>query len=191
MFQRINREEGAFTWGFAYDWLFDDYYSDFHFGQWRVKAAWEFDPCNEIGIQASVPEHGSTGSIFDSFANGYDHCDFKPIAQGFLYWKHTWCNDASLTGRFGVAERPGEFVFGGEGRMPLTKNLALTSDFSYIMPNASGGPNRPDARKSGMSRSVSSSCWAALAMAAAARFQPFLPVADNGSMAVRQTNPVY
>ena len=54
MFQRINREEGAFTWGFAYDWLFDDYYSNFHFGQWRVKAAWEFDPCNEIGISGGL-----------------------------------------------------------------------------------------------------------------------------------------
>ena len=39
MFQRFNREDGAFTWGFAYDWLFDTYYSDFQFGQWRVKAA--------------------------------------------------------------------------------------------------------------------------------------------------------
>ncbi len=39
MFQRINRDDGgAFTWGFAYDWLFDDYYANFHFGQWRVKG---------------------------------------------------------------------------------------------------------------------------------------------------------
>ncbi len=63
MFQRINREEGTFTWGFAYDWLFDDYYVHFHFGQWRVKAAWEFDPCNEIGISAAVPEHGSSATV--------------------------------------------------------------------------------------------------------------------------------
>ena len=70
---------------------------------------------------------------------------FKPITQGFLYWRHTWGNDASLTGRFGMAERPGEFVFGTESRVPLTKNLALTSDFSYIMPNAAGGHIGSDA----------------------------------------------
>ncbi len=196
MFQRITREEGAFTWGFAYDWLFDNYYSDFHFGQWRVKGAWEFDPCNEIGIQASVPEHGSTGSIFDFVINDYDHFDFKPIAQGYLYWKHTWSNDASLTGRIGVAERPGEFVFGATGRVPLTENLALTSDFSYIMPNASGGPNLSNEGSAQAQEIWNVSVGIEFVLGgfgrgSAARCQPFLPLADNGSLAVRQTNPVY
>ena len=130
MFQRIESEEGALTWGFAYDWLFDDYYSDFTFGQWRVKAAWELSPCNEIGISAALPERGSSATPTGEATR----FTFRPISQGCLYWKHTWCNDASLTGRFGMAERPGLFVFGAESRMPLTKNVAMTSNFSYIMP---------------------------------------------------------
>ena len=47
-----------------------------------------------------LPEHGSSGSIPDFFGSHRD-LHFKPIAQGYLYWKHTWCNDASLTGRLG------------------------------------------------------------------------------------------
>jgi len=190
MFQRIKREEGAFTWGFAYDWLFDDYYSNFHFGQWRVKAAYEPDPCNEFGIQASLPEHGSSATLTD-FLGNTDILSFKPITQGNLYWKHTWSNEASLTGRFGLAERPGEFVFGAESRVPLTKNLALTSDFSYIMPSAAGGLNA-SLEGSGQAQEVwNVSVGIEIALGGfshgcASRFQSFLPVADNGSLAVRE-----
>lgn len=193
MFQRITGEQGAFTWGFAYDWLFDNYFSDFNFGQWRVKAAWEFNPCNEIGIQASLPEHGSTGSIYDFTTAAYDQFTFRPIAQGSLYWKHTWCNDASLAGRLGLAERPGSIVFGADGRMPLTKNLALTSTFSYIMPNAAAGPNT-SFEGSGQGQEI----WnvsvgiefvlgGRRGCGCATGCLPFLPVADNGSLAVHQT----
>ena len=181
MFQRINREEGAFAWGFAYDWLFDDYYSNFHFGQWRVKAAWEFNPCNEVGISAAVPEHGS----MDPDPNL--PVSFKPITQGFLYWRHTFGNDASLTGRLGMAERPGLFLFGAESRVPLTKNLALTSDFSYIMPNDASGPIAQQQEIWNVSVGLEF-VLGGVGRGCAGRFQPFIPVANNGSLAVRETD---
>ena len=184
MFQRINREQGVFTWGFAYDWLFDDYYSNFHFGQWRVKAAYELNPCNEFGIQASLPEHGSTGYLPDFFGNITD-VHFKPITQGNLYWKHTWDNDASWTGRLGMAERPGLFVFGSESRMPLTKNLALTSEITYIMPNAAGGPDGQTQEIWNVSVGMEF-VLGGFGHRCATPFRPFLPVADNGSLAVRE-----
>ena len=184
MFQRFTREQGTFTWGFAYDWLFDDYYSDFHFGQWRVKGAWEFNPCNEIGIAAALPDHGSTGAIPDFFGN-IEQLHFKPITQGYLYWKHTWCNDASLTGRIGMAERPGEFVFGSESRMPLTKNMALTGDFSYIMPNGAGGATAQTQEIWNVSVGIEF-VLGGFSRGCAGPFRPFFPVADNGSMAVRE-----
>ena len=40
-FQRVPQEYGSLNWGFTYDWLFDDYYDKFNFGQWRVKLGWE------------------------------------------------------------------------------------------------------------------------------------------------------
>ena len=183
MFQRINREEGAFIWGFTYDWLFDQYYSNFDFGQWRVKSAWEFNPCDEIGISAAIPDRGGSGEI-PNFFGGTDVLHFKPISQGYLYWKHTWSNDASLTAKAGVAERPGEFVFGGESRVPVTQNLALTNEFSYIMPNASGGAV-------GQSQEIWNVSFGIEFVPGGfgrcgGRFQPFIPVADNGSMAVRE-----
>ena len=187
MFQRLNRENGVFTWGFVYDWLFDDYYSDFQFGQWRVKGAWEFDPCNEIGISAALPDRGSSGTI-PNFLGGFDVVSFRPITQGYLYWRHTWENDASVTGRLGMAERPGEFLFGAESRVPLTRHLALTSDFTYIMPNASGGPIGQTQEIWNVSVGMEI-VLGGLGRCGAPRFHPFIPVADNGSLAVRQTGP--
>ena len=185
MFQRLNRESGVFTWGFVYDWLFDDYYSDFQFGQWRVKGAWEFNPCNEIGISAALPDRGSSGTI-PNFLGGFDVVSFRPITQGYLYWRHTWENDASVTGRLGMAERPGEFLFGAESRVPLTRHLALTSDFTYIMPNAAGGPIGQTQEIWNVSVGMEV-VLGGLGRCGAPRFQPFIPVADNGSLAVRQT----
>jgi hypothetical protein len=183
MFQRFNRRDGAITWGFAYDWLFDDYYANFRFGQWRVKGAWECDDQDEIGILTTIPEHGSSGTI-PNFIGGVDEVHFKPITQGYLYWKHTWCNDTSVTGKFGLAERPGEFLFGAESQVPLTKSLALTGDFTYILPNATGGAIGQTQEIWNLSFGIEivpggfGRCTG--------RYNPFLPVADNGSLAVRE-----
>ncbi len=184
IFQRLNRECGSFTWGFAYDWLFDDYYSDFQFSQWRVKGAWEINPCNEIGIAAALPDRGSSGTI-PNFVGGFDTVNFRPITQGYLYWRHTWENNASLTGRLGLAERPGEFLFGAESRVPLTSHTSLTSNFSYIMPNAAGGPIGQTQEIWNVSVGLELELGG-FGRCGSPHFQPFIPVADNSSLAVRQ-----
>ena len=185
-FQRINRcDGGAFTWGFAYDWLFDDYYSNFHFGQWRVKAEYEVDECDAFGLQASIPEHGSTEETLINIDGSPLVLSFKPLAQGSFYWTHTFSNAASLTGRFGVAERPSNFVFGGDGCVPLTRNLGLTGGFTYIMPNAGAGDLAQTQEMWNVSVGIEivpggfRRCGGSL-------LRPFIPVADNGSLAVRE-----
>lgn len=184
IFQQFNRENGIFTWGFVYDWLFDDYYSDFEFSQWRVKGSWEINPCDEIGILAAIPDRSSSGTI-PNFLGGFDTVNFRPITQGYLYWRHTWENNATLTGRLGVAERPGEFLFGAESRVPLSRHLSLTSDFTYIMPNAAGGPIGQTQEIWNVSVGLELELGG-FSRCGAPHFKPFMPVADNGSLAVRQ-----
>jgi len=184
MFQRINRCNGSsFTWGFAYDWLFDEYYSDFHFGQWRGKGEFAFNSCDAVGVETSLADHGSTGSL-PALGGGVEYFPFKPISQGDVYWTHTFANDISLTGRLGVAERPNNFVFGGESHVPLTRNLALTSSFTYIMPNVGAGYPGQDEEiwnvSVGLEFVPGGFCRCGMA-----RLRPFLPVADNGSFAIR------
>ena len=146
-----------------------------------AKAAWEFNPANEVGIQASLPDRDSS----DPDPNL--PVSFKPIAQGFLYWRHTWNNDASLTGRFGLAERPGLFVFGAESRAPLTKHVALTGDFTYIMPNDAGGAAAQQQEIWNVSVGIEFALGG-FGHGCTVRPEPFFPVANNGSLAVRETD---
>jgi hypothetical protein len=186
MFQRINRgDNGAFTWGFAYDWLFDDYYANFHFGQWRVKGEWEVDAYDAFGAQASLPEHGSTEDTLVNLDGSPLVISFKPLTQGYLYWTHTFENCASVTGKFGVAERPGNFVFGADGCVPLTRNFALTGGFTYIMPDSGAGPIAQTQEIWNVSVGVEF-VPGGFRHCGALRFRPFMPVADNGSFAVRE-----
>jgi hypothetical protein len=185
LFQRINRDDGsAITWGFAFDWLFDDYYSNFHFGQWRVKGEFEADPCNAFGAEASVSEHGSTGEL-PNFFGGVNFFSFKPITQGDLYWTHTFENFASVTGRFGVAERPGNFVFGGESCVPITRNFAITGNFRYIMPNVGAGPDGQAQEIWNVSVGIEL-VPGGFRRCGATGLRPFIPVADNGTFAVKE-----
>lgn len=185
MFQRINRsEDTAFTWGFVYDFLQDNYYSDFHMGQWRVKAEYEADPFDAFGLQASIPEHGSTGQLPDLFTGGVDLFAFKPLAQGNVYWSHTFSNFATLTGRFGVAERPSNFVFGADGCVPVTQNLAMTGSFTYIMPNVGAGYPGQDEEVWNLMIGLEF-VPGGFRHGSLGRLRPFLPVADNGSFATR------
>jgi hypothetical protein len=186
LFQRINREDGsAITWGFAYDWLFDDYYSNFHFGQWRAKGEFESDPCNAFGVEASISEHGSSGEL-PNFFGGVTVFSFKPITQGDVYWTHTFENFASLTGKFGVAERPGNFVFGSEGCVPITRYMALTGNFTYIMPNVGAGPDGQAQEIWNVSVGIEL-VPGGFRRCGATGLRPFIPVANNGTFAVKET----
>jgi hypothetical protein len=186
MFQRINRGDcGAVTWGFAYDWLFDDYYANFHFGQWRVKGEYEADAYDAFGVQASIAEHGSTeDTLVDIFGNPLI-ISFKPLTQGYLYWTHTFENCASVTGKFGVAERPGNFIFGTDGCVPVSRNVALTGGFTYIMPNTGAGPLAQTQEMWNVSVGIEL-VPGGFRRCGAASLRPFLPVADNGSFAIRE-----
>jgi hypothetical protein len=186
VFQRINRGDGgAITWGFVYDWLFDDYYANFHFGQWRVKGEYAPDADNAFGIQASLPEHGSMEDTLLNIDGSPLVLSFKPVAQGSVYWTHTFSNYATLTGRFGVAERPGNFVFGGDGCVPVTRYLALTGGFTYIMPNLGASDLAQTQEMWNVSVGMELR-FDGFRRCGAGGFRPFIPVADNGSFALRE-----
>jgi hypothetical protein len=183
LFQRIPRGEGSIAWGFTYDWLFDHYYADFTFTQWRIKAAWEMNPWNEVGGWATIRERGDSAEL--SQGESTLPVQFRPANQGNFYWKHTWCNDVSLTGRMGLAQDPGEMVFGMDGRVPLSPRLALTSSFTYILPGAAGGTVGRDGEFWNVSMGLEF-VPGGFRRCLAARFTPLLPVADNGTMAIRE-----
>ena len=184
LFQRLPFHGKTLLWGFTHDWLQDNYYEDFRFAQWRVKLGLEWDPCNEIGIWAAMPDHGESVVFQLSPQGAFTTFDFRPMAQGNLYWQHTWCSGASTTARVGVAQKPSNFVFGGDVRVPIASRLSLIGDFAYVMPRAGGSDGQFDEIWSvtlGL-EFVPGGAHQCMGY----RFAPVLPVADNGSFAVQQ-----
>ncbi|MGA2034609.1 MAG: DUF4148 domain-containing protein [Thermoguttaceae bacterium] len=188
-FQRIPTPRGSFGYGFVYDWLRDNYYTKLKFGQWRVKLAWEKGPCDELGIWAAIPDHGASGDVFviSPITGEYVPVPvrFRPEAQGSIYWRHTWWHDISTTSWLGVAQRPGEFVFGSDAKIPISPRLSLVGTASYILPNAAGIDGQNDEM---WNVGVGIEFVPGGRGCCHSQFAPFMPVADNGSFATRQTN---
>jgi hypothetical protein len=115
---------------------------------------------------------------------GFLDVSFRPIDQGSVYWKHTWCNDASLTGRFGVADKPNDFIFGIDGRAPISQSMALIGSVTYLKPVGTG----VDGQTTDMwNVSVGVEFVpGGFRHGQAGRFTPVLPVADNGTFCIRE-----
>ncbi len=180
LFQRIPTANGCkLKWGFAFDWLYDDYYTTLKMSQWRVKLAYELDCCREIGMWACIPDDGDDAVV----DRGY--YQFKPIPQGNFYYRRCWANGADTTTYVGIIEEPGECVFGARARIPFSGRISLIGNFNYVLPAASGAAGQDD------------EMWhVAIGLEFVPgyggnrcqdhRFTPLMPLADNGIFAIRQ-----
>jgi hypothetical protein len=185
LFQNVPFGCGNLKWGFAYDWLYDDYYTALTMGQWRVKLGYELDPCREIGIWATIPDKGDSARLDDS--QEVSNIDwFKPIAQGSLYYRRCWQSGIGTTAWLGIADEPGEVVFGADAHVPITCRLALVGGFNYILPSASAEAGQ-DEEMWNLSMGIE---WRPRACTnhclGPRKYSPLLPLANNGSFAVRR-----
>ena len=153
-----------------------------HFAQWRVKIAEEINPHNEIGVWAAIQDHGATADVTLPDGTFIEEDQFKPIDQGYLYWRHLWANSATTTASLGVAENPGEFI---RRRRPGAADPAasLISGFTFILPRAAG-VNGQGNEMWNVSVGIEfvpggKNCCGTLA-------GPLFPVADNGSFILRR-----
>jgi len=168
------------NFGFAYDWLHDKYYASFDMSQWRVKLSYELNPFEEFGLVAAIPNDGETVTLGDSTLER-----FKPVAYGNLFYTRHWSSGSSLTTWIGIAEEPGEFIFGGSGRIAMTERLSLVGNLNYVLPSASGVGGQDEEmwnvsigielRPGRMARECGNN-----------RFAPLFSLANNGTFAIRR-----
>lgn len=184
LFQRVPFRARRLQWGFAFDWLYDDYYSELQMTQWRVKLAYQKSCSSEIGICAHIPNDGDTAILGDG--TGQDQFErFKPIAQGLLYYSRCWETGAGTTAWLGVADTPGEFVLGGDFRVPLTHRWAFVGNANYLLPSASGAGGQ-DEEQWYVSVGVEFTPGSAGNHCLAGKFSPIFPLANNGTFAFRR-----
>jgi hypothetical protein len=180
----FQRTDLGINWGVVYDFLAEDYYQDFEFGQWRGQVGYNLTPEDEVGSWTTLKDFGDDGSA------GGQRFKLRPIIQSNVFWRHIWANETVTRMWVGLAESHGRFVlvapgdtsvhtpwvFGGDVFVPLNESWALFGEANFITPNDTGTVTAtfgfafyPGAKARCAGRS---------------RFAPYLPVANNPTFAI-------
>ena len=93
----FQRPTPKWSWGVAYDFLFQDYYDAFHLGQWRGQAGYKLTERYEVGTWFSKSARGADGQMGDTPVR------LDPIGQINGYTRVTWTNWAQTAVWAGVA----------------------------------------------------------------------------------------
>ena len=184
LYHRIPLGGAQLKYGFAFDWLYDDYFADLKMSQWRVKLAYDLTPCSEIGIWSCIPDEGDTVRLGVVGARQTFE-RFKPVAQGNLYFSRCLGNGTALTGWIGLAEEPGQFVFGGDARIPISPQWSFVGNFNYVLPSASDVRGQ-DEEMWNVSMGIEFTLGRGRNHCLTRRFAPMFPLANNGTFAIRR-----
>ncbi|MEA1951857.1 MAG: DUF6666 family protein [Planctomycetota bacterium] len=183
-FQRYPNLAPRMSWGAAYDWLTDDYYSNIKLGQWRLKFAYDITCDSQIGLWACISGHGDDVNI-GSEEYGYSENNFRPITQVNAYYLRYFDTGMTTTFWLGGAEEPGSVVLGSRGVVPVSQRASLYGGFQYIVPGASGASGQ-DEEMWNVSVGLTVTLGPCGNGGRPGLFKPFLDVADNGIFAVRR-----
>jgi len=142
LFQRTD----SWRWGIAYDVLYESYYDQFLLGQWRGRVGYATSDVNEFGVWFAIPQQRADGAFATIPVR------LTPLAQGSVYWQHTFSAGSRLMAWGGVSEGHSEvnlalgdlpetgpqFVFGAEIDVPLNNYVSLFGQANFISPADTG-----------------------------------------------------
>ena len=183
-FQRYPNMAPRLSWGAAFDWLTDDYYSNIKLGQWRLKFAYDLSCASELGLWVCLPDHGDDISI-GSEEYGYSVNNFRPITQCNVYYRRYYDTGMTSTFWIGGAEEPGSFIIGADAAVPITQRASLYGGFQCIMPSASGVAGQEDEMWN-LGVGLSFTLGPCGNGGRPGLYRPFFDVADNAIFSVRR-----
>ena len=184
LFQRYPNMAPRFSWGFAYDWLTDDYYATMHMGQWRLKFAYDLSCASELGVWVCIPDHGDDVHL-GSEQHGYTVDNFRPITQCNVYLRRYFDSGMAASIWIGGAEAPGNFIIGADSTVPITQRASLYGGFQYILPSASGVAGQEDEMWN-LGVGLTFTLGPCGNGGRPSLYKPFMDVADNGIFSVRR-----
>jgi len=158
--------------------------------QVRLLGAYALNESNELGVWASI----HTSRDLAARLGNPGPTRVRAMNQVNLFWHHNWARGADTTAYIGIAENPGDIVLGLSGHSPLNSRTALFGNVHYIIPSTTGGDTIPN----GIGNSYAEETWnvsfglvfyfgpkAVSRTVSGNASVPLLPVADNGTFAVK------
>lgn len=181
----FQRTEFGFSWGFAYDYLYQKSFDTFNMSQWRLRAAFDMTPQSQVGITANL-SGGEDSGVFGTATA----VTLEPITQANFFYRRFWQTGTQTTFWLGMANGHGEnnavtgpgrdqdpaFLFGADILAPLNDRLAIYGETNMIMPSDTGTVD-----------AFLGLQWSVGGNAAASRrghYSPLLPVASATSFSV-------
>jgi hypothetical protein len=168
----------------GYDFLWEDYYDRFQFGQWRGRVGYEVTDTDEAGVWFTKADRGDSGSVLGNPLH------LRPISMCNFFWRHTWSSVGWTSLWLGFAEEHGRvvlvlpddppvknaFVYGADLHLPLNNWVALFGEANFITP--------PDSGTVDAYLGIVIYPGGGANQAQRKRFTPLMPVAANTSMAI-------
>jgi hypothetical protein len=173
------------VWGLVYDHMVTDNTGEEgweigRLGQVRWQLGYALSVSDEVGVFGSLRMWEDT---VDGTSNNAD--DVRALDQGSVYWHHKWCSTADTTAYIGIADDPGEWVFGAKGEVPLSNCVSMFGTVHYVLPSTSGGGDHDAFAQEFWNVSAGIAYFpggnAMSKTVAGRRWMPLMPVADNGS----------
>lgn len=145
----FQRTDSGYSWGVAYDWLIEESFDDFSLQQWRLRGAYDFGRCDQIGVSVNIASGGDTG-VYNGLTTSVVR--LEAIDQGRLEWRHWWQTRVQTTFWGGIADGHGEnnavtgpapdfgesFLMGADILSPLNNYLAIYGETNLIFPADTG-----------------------------------------------------
>lgn len=122
------------AFGVVYDYLDDDYYNNFEFGQVRAEISRRFGCRNELGawIAAGVDEDDEDVLINNQLFRT------EVRDQYVFFWRHYFPTGGEVRYWGGVTD-DNDGIFGGDFYVPLSCKWGLSGDFNYVHPEEGTG----------------------------------------------------
>ncbi len=180
---------------FVYDYQFHNAFAEdgldyIALGQYRALVGLAVDAQNEIGAWVTQT-NGDKDVIAETAPPGQPGprtvtTIVEPVNQYNVFWRRHWDCGGDTMLYAGPVEDPGEWVIGLNGRVPLDCCWALFYGFHYISPSADAGPAGAQEEIWNVTGGLVfyPGANARTCTVSGNRWQPLLPVADNGSFAL-------
>jgi len=143
VFQRF---DSGFSWGFAYDFLYQESFDNFFLGQWRIRTAYDFSTDWQLGLTVYIADRSDSGDFSATTVT------LDPISQAHVYLRRFWSTGVQTTFWAGLSDGHGEnnavtgpsrstndvFLMGADFVAPLNNRLALYGETNLMMPADTG-----------------------------------------------------
>ena len=174
--------------GAVFDYLHDDFLVDMDLVQVRAELSIVGPSGNDVGFWGAFGVRDDDGVIpFPFFVPAAAVFEWKVIDQYAFFFRHEFYNGGNARVWAGFTGT-GDGLLGFDASAPLSQRLTLQAGFNYLIPQEGREPGAPITETWGLGINLVFTPGHRRACSPFNPYRPLLPVADNNTFFVQQTN---